>query len=573
MPQQIALHRHRHFVAQELRIQSWADLAPYFEQLDQADLARLDQLNQWLLQRSELESVLDEDMAWRYIRMTCDTESTEKREAYQFFINEIFPQLAPFDDRLNRRLLASAAIDQKQEPAFLLYRKRVEAAIRLYREENVPLQAKQKQLESEYGAMVGAMSIHYQGKEYTLPQAGMLLKSADRAEREAVWLLISDRRAADRDKLEQLFSELIQLRHQIARNAGFDHYRDYRFLELGRFDYTAEDCQQFHQAIRKLVVPLKARFDADRAKRLGLSQLRPWDTKAEPAQRPPLKPFNTEAELIEKSIRAFGNIDPYFGDCLYSMDKMGHFDLSTRKGKAPGGYNYPLMESGAPFIFMNAAGSMEDLETMMHEGGHAIHSFLTKDLALSAYKALPSETAELASMSMELLSMDQYEVFFESADDRKQARYEQIQRAVTVLPWIACIDAFQHWLYTHPNANVAERSAHWAQLFADFGSPEIDWSDLETRIPLQWQAQLHLFEVPFYYIEYGFAQLGALGVWKNHVEKGAEALDQYKQALTLGNTASIPEVYAAAGVRFDFSEIYLGELLQFTNAELDKLLK
>ncbi|MDP2187145.1 MAG: M3 family oligoendopeptidase [Sphingobacteriaceae bacterium] len=568
MPQLIPLPKIRRFVAQDLKISRWEDVQPYFEQLLAQDVSTLSALQNWLQQRSELESVLDEDLAWRYIRMTCDTANEAHRQAYEFFIGEIFPQMAPYDDQLNRQLLGSAAIDQITEPAFLLYKRRVEGAIRLYRAENIALQAEQKQLESAYGALIGAMSITHEGAELTLPQAAQLLKAPDRVLRQQVWQKISDRRQQDQAQLDELFSKLIALRHQIAVNAGFDSYTAYRFVELGRFDYTEQDCLDFHDTIRALVVPLKAQFDADRVQALGLPSLRPWDTKAEPADKPALRPFNDEADLIAKSIEAFAQIDPYFGDCLYSMQQMGHFDLSSRKGKAPGGYNYPLMESGAPFIFMNAAGSMEDLETMMHEGGHAVHSFLTKDLQLSAYKALPSETAELASMSMELMSMTQYPLFFATEIEQKRARYEQIQRAVTVLPWIAAIDAFQHWIYAHPQHLIAERAQKWAEIFTAYGSPEVDWSGLEDRLPMQWQAQLHLFEVPFYYIEYGFAQLGALGVWKNFVADPQQAVAQYKQALSLGHTASIPEVYAAAGVKFDFSKTYLADLLAFVKEQL-----
>jgi len=568
MPQLIALPKIRRFVARDLQISLWKDVQPYFEQLLAQDVNSLPALQNWLQQRSELESVLDEDLAWRYIRMTCDTANEAHRQAYELFIGEIFPQMAPYDDQLNRQLLGSAALSQMTAPAFLLYQRRVEGAIRLYRAENIALQAEQKQLESAYGALIGAMSITHEGAELTLPQAAQLLKAPDRVLRQQVWQQISDRRQQDQAQLDDLFSKLIALRHQIAVNAGFDSYTAYRFVELGRFDYSEQDCLDFHETIRALVVPLKAQFDADRAHSLGLPSLRPWDTKAEPADKPALKPFSNEADLIAKSIEAFAQIDPYFGDCLYSMQQMGHFDLSSRKGKAPGGYNYPLMESGAPFIFMNAAGSMEDLETMMHEGGHAVHSFLTKDLQLSAYKALPSETAELASMSMELMSMTQYPLFFATETEQKQARYEQIQRAVTVLPWIAAIDAFQHWIYAHPQHSVAAREQQWAQLFAAYGSPKVDWSGLEDRLPLQWQAQLHLFEVPFYYIEYGFAQLGALGVWKNFVADPQLAVAKYKQALSLGYTASIPEVYAAAGVKFDFSKAYLASLLTFVEGQL-----
>jgi oligoendopeptidase F len=573
MPQLIPLPKKRQFLPADLQLHRWDELEPFFMDLEQRELHDIAALERWMADRSELEAFLDEDLAWRYIHMTCDTENTEKREAYELFIRDIFPAAAPYDDRLNRKLLAASNLSSVNYPGFGLYLKRVQSAVALYREENVSLQAQQKQLESEYGAVVGAMTIRWEGQEYTLPQAAQLLKSDNRAQREAVYHLMAERRRADQARLDDLLTKLIALRTQIAKNAGFANYRDYRFAELNRFDYTAQDCFDFHEAIRLGVVPIKAAFDAHKKQELGLAQLRPWDLDAEPQGRAPLKPFTDQRDLIHKSIAAFSAIDPYFGDCLYTMDQLGHFDLESRKGKAPGGYNYPLMETGAPFIFMNAASSMSDLETMMHEGGHAIHSFLSKDLPLRAFKELPSEVAELASMSMELISMDQYPQFFGSAEELRRARYEQLQRALSVLPWIANVDAFQHWLYLNPNHTVAERHAEWARLFKAYGSPEVDWSGLEANIGLRWQSQLHIFEVPFYYIEYGFAQLGALAVWKKYTENPAQALGDYKKALALGYTASIPEVYAAAGIAFDFRSDYLKTLLEFTQNEINKVLR
>lgn len=569
MPQIIPLSKNRRFLATTLTQADWDTLKPYVEELVNRPLKSVEALQQWLSDRSELEAFLDEDLAWRYIHMTCDTENEEKRAAYEAFIKDIYPQFAPYENRLNRLLLDHPAKDQLPQKGIALYLKRVENAVKLYREENIPLQTELKKLESSYGARVAAMTIHYQGKDYTLPQAAQLLKSSDRTQREEVYRLIASRRQQDEAALDELLSQLIQLRTQLAHNAGFENYRDYRFQELNRFDYSPQDCFDFHAAIKAGVVPIKALFDQHKKKQLGLKQLRPWDVDAEPAGQQPLKPFEGQKNLIEKSIAAFSAIDPYFGDCLYTMDKMGHFDLESRKGKAPGGYNYPLMETGAPFIFMNAADSMGDLETMMHEGGHAVHSFLSRDLPLRAFKELPSEIAELASMSMELISMDQYAHFFSSEKDQYRARYEQMQRALSVLPWIAQIDAFQHWLYENPNHSVAERKAYWKQLMKEYSSGEIDWSGLEDFQHLRWQAQLHIFEVPFYYIEYGFAQLGALAVWKRYTESPQKALDAYKSALRLGYTASIPELYAAAGIAFDFRPAYLAGLLDFAQKEVE----
>jgi len=568
MPELIPLPKNRHFVATDLVADSWSEIMPFFETLLQRDLPDLATLEQWLADRSELEAVLDEALAWRYIQMTCDTENSEKRSAYENFIQNIFPEAAPYEDKLNRKLMAHPALAEVTYTGFPLYLKRVQGAIDLFQEVNIPLQTQQKQLESEYGALVGAMSIEHDGKTYSLPQAAQLLKQHDRVLRETIYHKIADRRRQEEAKLDELLTQLVQIRTQIARNAGFDNYRDYRFKELNRFDYTAKDCFDFHETIRQLVVPIQATFDAHRKAELGLSELRPWDLDAEPVGRQPLKPFTDQRDLIDRSITAFAQIDPYFGDCLYTMDKLGHFDLESRIGKSPGGYNYPLMETGAPFIFMNAASSMGDLETMMHEGGHAVHSFLSKNLHLRAFKELPSEVAELASMSMELISMDQYPVFFDAAAEIQRARYEQLQRALRVLPWIAQIDAFQHWLYVHPEHTVDERKAEWLRLSAMYGSQQVDWTGLEANIPLRWQAQLHIFEVPFYYIEYGFAQLGALAVWKNYSNNPKKALADYKAALTLGYTASIPDVYQAAGIRFNFTPAYLGELLAFASAKI-----
>jgi oligoendopeptidase F len=440
----------------------------------------------------------------------------------------------------------------------------VRNARELYREVNIPLQTELKGLESQYGAKTGSLTIVYGGQEYTLPQAQNLLKSPDRTQREAVYRLIMDARAKISEDLQDLMDRMLELRHRLALNAGFANYRDYRFQELNRFEYGVEECETFHQSVRDSFMPLKEHIDHNKALINGLDRLRPWDLKALPAGLKPLHPFEGQKDLIQKSIAAFQQLDPFFGECLSTMDRLGRFDLESRKGKAPGGYNYPMMESGAPFVFMNATGSMEDLETMMHEGGHAVHSFLVHPLRLNVYRQTPSETAELASMSMELLSMAAYPHFFGNDEDKHGACHEQIQRALGVLPWIACIDAFQHWMYTHPGHSRNERSHAWKELLQQYTSPVVDWRGLEEWLDYQWQGQLHLFEMPFYYIEYGFAQIGALGVWRNSTTDPAKGLTAYREALALGNTVSINEVYRQAGVPFDADHAYLEELANWT---------
>jgi oligoendopeptidase F len=343
------------------------------------------------------------------------------------------------------------------------------------------------------------------------------------------------------------------------------------FKALGRFDYTVQDCFDFHKAIETETLPILDDFAKARKESLKVDSLRPWDKAVDPELRPPLKPFGSGEELTEKTIEVFRRLDPYLGDCLAIMRQMGHLDLESRKGKAPGGYNYPLAEIGVPFIFMNATSTLRDMVTIMHEGGHAIHNFLTRELELNDFKSTPSEVAELASMSMELLSMDHWDVFFEDEAELKRARREHLEDIIETLPWVATIDQFQHWIYEHPTHSLEERRAAWNEIFGRFSDRVTDWSGLEKERDYLWQKQLHLYEVPFYYIEYGMAQLGAIAVWRNFRRNREEGLAGYRRALALGYMKSIPEVYAAAGIRFDFSREYIRELMDFVREELDDL--
>ncbi len=415
------------------------------------------------------------------------------------------------------------------------------------------------------------MTVTHNGKELTLQQAGVFLKENDRSLREVIWKAINERRYSDKDKLDQLLSELIEKRHQMALNAGFKNFRDYKFKSLGRFDYTKEDCFDFHQSIKEFISPIIAEQAEERRKLMGLDKLRPWDGDCDPIGREPLHPFEKGTELLEKTKTVFGNIDPYFKECLETMEAMGQLDLDSRIGKAPGGYNYPLYEIGVPFIFMNAAGTQSDLVTMVHEGGHAIHSFLTRNLKITSFKSFPSEVAELASMSMELITMDNWHVFYPDAEKLKRAKIDQLERALSVLPWVAIVDKFQHWLYENPTHTLTERKENWIRINQEIQPSVTDWSGLEHFKDYNWQRQLHIYEVPFYYIEYGLAQLGAIAIWKNYKENPEKALSRYKWALSLGYTKTIPEIYKAAGIRFDFSPKYIQSLASFVKEELHKL--
>ena len=444
-------------------------------------------------------------------------------------------------------------------------------SIDLFRESNVTLQAEVNVLQQQYGAIAGKMTITLDEQEYTLQQAAKFLEKSDRTLRETVYRKINDRRLEDQDAMDNLYSNLVEKRQKIAVNAGFLNYRDYRFVELGRFDYTKEDCFQFHEAVKLHVLPLVKQIYEKQREKLGLDALRPWDTEAVPEGEQPLHPFREGRELLDKSVHCLDDLNPFFGECLRKMDAMGHMDLDSRKGKAPGGYNCPLAESGAPFIFMNAAGQMHDVTTMVHEGGHAIHSFLSHPLPLAAFKDYPMEIAEVASMSMELFSMEHWDVFFPDEEDLKRAKIHQLERVITIFPWIATIDKFQHWIYENPTHTAAQRTEAWLSILAEFTVDSLDFSGLENYRAGSWQRQLHLFEVPFYYIEYGIAQLGAIGMWKQFKENPTKALDNYIQALSLGGTRTLPELYASAGLQFDFSPKHIQSLIEFIQKELVKL--
>ena len=561
----------RHFLPEDLIIDKWETIEPYFKQLLDREVNSPQAMEQWLKDMSELDAAISEDVCWRQIRMTCDTNDPKLEEAFNFFCLEIQPKIQPYADALNKKLLNSPFTEQLDKDKYFTYLRSVKKSIELFREENIPLQAELAVLQQQYGLICGKMMIEVNGVEYTLQQAAKFLENHDRALREEVYRKINERRMQDKEALDELFSQLVQKRHQVALNAGFDNYRDYRFKELGRFDYTKEDCYRFHEAVRTHVLPLVNRLYQKKKEKLGLDVLRPWDVEAEPEGTQPLTPFTTSDELINKSVACFTQLRPFFGDCLRRMDAMKHLDLESRKGKAPGGYNCPLAETGAPFIFMNAAGQMQDVTTMLHEGGHAVHSFLTHELELNAFKEYPMEIAEVASMAMELFTMDHWEVFFDNAADLARAKEHQLERTVSIFPWIAVIDTFQHWIYENPLHTSAERNEKWMEILTGFSDEVIDNTGLDEFRANAWQRQLHLFEVPFYYIEYGIAQLGAIGLWRQYKNDPVKAIDNYIQALSLGGTRTLPQLFGAAGLTFDFSPPSIKTLMDFVSEEMEKL--
>jgi len=560
----------RVYIPQDLEIK-WDNLSPILDELQNRSISNVAELEKWLKDKSEFEAALEEDFAWRYIRMSCDTANEELVNSFQYFATEIEPKISPIANLLNKKLADSPFIDELDQAKYFVYLRAVKKALEIYRDENVELFTKLQVTQQKYQAITGAMSVMINDQEYTLEQAANFIKDTDRAVREQAWETIQQRRLLDKDALNIVFDELVAMRHQVSLNAGFENYRDYMFQALGRFDYSPKDCYAFHEAIAKEIVPILKQQAEKRAELLGLEELKPWDMEVSTSGKAALKPFRKGEELIEKTIAAFSAIDPKLGQMLAVMKANNLFDVESRKGKAPGGYNYPLAETGAPFIFMNSAGSLRDLTTMVHEGGHAVHTFLTADLELNDFKHCPSEVAELASMSMELISMDQWHIYFDNPAELIRAKKEQLQDVLKTLPWVAVIDQFQHWIYTNPTHNAADRETAFKQIYERFGAGFANWDGLDQEFGNLWQKQLHLYQVPFYYIEYAIAQLGAIAIWKNYKENPEKALQQYLDALALGYTKPMNEIYETAGIKFDFSVSYIRELASFVKDELDKL--
>ncbi|WP_375578941.1 M3 family oligoendopeptidase [Marivirga tractuosa] len=564
--------KERQFLPKDFKVKDWETLKPYFDKLLEEEINSAQDLENWFANLSELEAVVSEDMAWRYIKMTCDTTDEKLAASFEDFVRNIQPHIAPYSDELNKKALSSPYLASvREKEGYNIMIREMEKDVKIFREENIPLETEIASLSQKYGSISGAMDIEYDGQELTLQQAAVKLQATDRELREEIYRKISSRRLEDKEKLDNLFSELVKLRTEVAKNAGFENYRDFMFASMGRFDYSPQDCFDFHESVKSEIVPLLDETAKDRKKKLGLDTLRPWDKAVDSSGKEALEPFNGADDLTDKTIKVFNKLDPFLGDCLVKMVEMKHLDLDSRKGKSPGGYNYPLSETGVPFIFMNATSTLRDMVTLLHEGGHAVHSFLMNDLELNDFKNPPSEVAELASMSMELITLDYWDTFFDNEEDLKRAKTEHLEGIIETLPWVATIDKFQHWIYENPEHSVEERTKAWNDILDDFSDSITDWSGLEKFKDNLWQKQLHLYEVPFYYIEYGMAQLGAVAVWKNYKTDPKKGLDSYMNALKMGYTKSIPEVYEAANIKFDFSKKNISELMNFVKEEMSKL--
>ena len=568
---QLPPHRPRRFVPVEADLSDWTQIAPLFDTLE----ARAPQctavatLERWLLDWGELNAALEEEYSRRYIAMTCHTDSPEAEKAYLHVVEQIEPQLKPRQFKLEQLFASHPLCAQLPRPRYVVFERDLRNHVELFRDENVPLETEEAKLGQQYQKVSGSLTVQFRGEEKTLPQMAPHLEEPDRALRQEAWELVSHRRLQEVEKFEDIFDQLVKLREKIATNAGFKNYLDYAFRLRGRFDYTPADCRRFHEAVEQEIMPVMRELQTARRQQLGLPALRPWDLDVDPFNRPPLRPFQQVGQMTDATQRIFDHLDGGLAQGFQTMQQMRLLDLDNRKGKAPGGYQSTLAEARLPFIFMNAVGVQRDVETMLHEAGHAFHALATRAEDLHAYRSAPIEFCEVASMSMELLGNEFLEEFYPPAEATR-ARRDHLEGIVKFFPWMATIDAFQHWIYSHPGHTRAERTAAWLDLRQRFGG-DVDWSGHEKANANMWHRQLHLFLHPFYYVEYGIAQLGALQIWVNSKRDKARALADYQKALALGGSRPLPELFAAAGCTFDFSVKTVKPLVEMTRAELSKL--
>ena len=553
------------FIPEDFDASSWENIEPYVDDLIQRNLSCSSCLEKLISDSSNLAEHISETGALLYIGMTCDTENETKKNDFLNFVENVRPKLSKFSDKLNRRIAEHPSVGDLPDRYDLMIRG-IKSDIDIFREENIPLGVEQTKLVTKAQGITGGMTVEFEGEERTFPEMKAFLESNNRSMREKAWKSMVSRWMNDSEELSEIFDELIKIRHEIAKNAGFDSYTNYMFKAMHRFDYTVEDCLTFHNSIEKVCMPIVREINEKRRSSFNLEILSPWDVNEKSGSGPdiegknPLRPFDNVGEMVQKLSELFHKMSRDLGNKFDKLVEMDTLDLETRKGKAPGGYQYYLEKSRVPFIFMNAAGLQGDLETMIHESGHAFHSLYCGHLELIDERNYPIEFAEVASMSMELLTQDEWQIFYDNDDEVNRAILSHLEGVVFLLPWIATIDAFQHWIYANPNHTREERTEYWLSLRDRFGS-KMDWKDNEDFRELSWQQQGHLFGVPFYYIEYGIAQLGALQLWQTHRKSPEKALKDYENAMKLGNTKILPELFAAAELKLGFDEKHVDSLI------------
>lgn len=547
----------------------WSTYEPFYSDLKARDITD-DTVGVWLRDWSDILKVSSEVFSRLSVATTVDTNDAEAEAQYNFFLEKVYPQLAVTNNELNEKLVRS----EVEPEGFEVPLRNLRTDLRIFREANLPLLTDENKLGLEYSKIIGAQTIEWDGKEVTLPQLAPVQHDPDRARREKAWTLAMERRLKDREALNELWAKFLDLRDEMARNAGLPSYTEYRYQQLHRFDYGPEQAQQFRDAIEQVVVPAAQRIYERQRQSLGLDTLRPWDTEVDADNRPPLKPFVEMSELNEKTQAVFDQVDPTLAAYFKTMRDENLLDLDNRKGKAPGGYctYYPVVKR--PFIFMNSVGLHDDVQTLLHEGGHSFHSYEVAALPYIQQKDVPTEFAEVASMAMELLAqpyLAQPTGFYSEADAAR-ATIEHLEGLITFWPYMAVVDAFQHWVYTNVDAarDPANCDAKWGELWDRFMKGQ-DWSGLEEEKVTGWHRKLHIHQIPFYYIEYGLAQLGAVQVWRNSLRDEKKAIADYRHALSLGNTASLPALFEAAGAKLMPDVATLGEAVELIESTIARL--
>ncbi|MBZ0280199.1 MAG: M3 family oligoendopeptidase [Anaerolineae bacterium] len=556
--------------AQEFMKWNWAQIEPYFLDLESRELNAAN-VDAWLADWSRLTDLLSEANSRLFIATTLDTADKAAEKRFIDYLEQIIEPHEPHEQKLREKLLASGL----EPEGFEVPLRAIRADVALFREANIPLFTQEKKLSNEYEAVIGAQAVIWEGEERTLPRMRPLYQNADRAVREKAMRLVLERQFADREKINSYWQQLFGIRAQQAANAGFSDYRTFRWQVMGRFDYTPEDCQQFRDAIEQTVVPAAVRIYERRRQHLGYDTLRPWDLDVDPLGREPLRPFTVVADLESKTEAIFRRVDPQLGEHFATMRRENLLDLENRKGKAAGGYQEDLAAIKRPFIFMNAVGLQDDVQTMLHEGGHAFHTFESIGLLYNAQRHFGAEIAEVASMAMELLAapyLAESEGGFYSEADAARARIEKLEEMILFWPYMAVVDGFQHWVYTHAAdaTDPAKCDAAWGELWGRF-MKGVDWSGLDDFRVTGWQRKMHIFSDPFYYVDYGLAQMGAVQIWKSALNDQTAAVKQYRAGLALGGTRTLPELYAATGARFAFDAGTLGELIVLIEQTLEAL--
>jgi len=561
----------RRYLAADFSPADLSSIERVLTELEGRAIASPDALERWCRDYSETLACLYEEGARRRVDHDCRNDDAPLKARYMEWIERIRPVLKQRTFLLDKKLAESPHAASLPKGEFSIWLRSVKNSIELFREENIPLETEDTKLEAEYDEIVGAMTVEFDGETRTLPYMGRVLEETDRSRREAAFRSIWGRFLVDSDRIDSIYDRELELRARIGANAGFADYRAFRFRQLERFDYTPDDCCVFHDAIEHVAVPLVRKRHERRRELLGLDRLRPWDTSVDPEGRAPLRPFAGAPELVSGCREIFERVDPALGKHFQVLIDHRLLDLESRKGKAPGGYQCQYQETRRPFIFMNAAGLQRDVETLLHEGGHAFHSLESKHHDLVPNRDSPIEFAEVASMSMELLGAPHLGVFYRTEDEVRRARIDHLDGIIALFPWVAMIDGFQHWVYTSPGHSHAERRDAWLELMDRFGTGLVDWSGFEEVRANRWKRQSHLFGAPFYYIEYAIAQLGSLQVWRNYRQDPGRAVADYRSGLSLGNTRPLRELFRAAGIHFDFSRENLEDLLTLVHAEIESL--